>query len=262
MRLALFLLAGIWLSVATAWTEGEICSPQRISNITSSGELLRGQHLLISSLEWSPYATQDLTKTGNEAWTGFDIDLLEYVAGDLGFTYTLVPFVKTANETWAAALIRTASTVDLILSYWLQNAKRRSQLTMLSGHVDGSYALLALKPTTVSPSFLERMYTVLSPFTVDLWVSIIVMTGIGACVMVRLETASAPLKASSSRVAMCFKSWYLICIQPLNGGREHNPKTRLGKLYFLILGMAILVIVSSYTVSSPSHLQYCTKIGG
>ena len=83
----------------------------------------------------------DNTKTGNEAWSGFDIgasviqtdnvvtdhpaDLLKVVARRLNFTYGIHLQQKPANVSWDNYIITQSEKSNLHLSYWVSTPFRR-----------------------------------------------------------------------------------------------------------------------------------------
>ena len=90
------------------------------------------KHLKIGDIEWSPFGIYDATKTGNAAWSGFDIDMIKVlfntqratrrasrrrsqgVSNRLGFTYTIIKLTKGANESWTDVIARMSNDVDVV----------------------------------------------------------------------------------------------------------------------------------------------------
>ena len=80
------------------------------SPTTVSTQELRGKHLTITGYHYPPALKYDASSqaTGNAKWSGFDIKLLELVAGRLGFNYTIVHREgpkRNSSETWTQKLI-------------------------------------------------------------------------------------------------------------------------------------------------------------
>ena len=117
-----------------SWSAGEQCAQYDYSNENFAiGEALKGKHLQIHQISWPPYGIYDPTKSGNDAFSGFDIDLLKLVAAKLQFNYTLSLVSRLPNETWTDFIDRDVLNSDLILSYWLDTVERRMRTEMLTG---------------------------------------------------------------------------------------------------------------------------------
>lgn len=67
---------------------------------------------------YPPYGIRDASKSGNDQWSGLDIDILKALSSELGFTYTIVNYDKETTETWTQLLVRMTEDTDLVLSYW------------------------------------------------------------------------------------------------------------------------------------------------
>ena len=61
---------------ASNFTPGAVC--QGVNSSVPASEMLRGQHLVINELVWSPYAS--IQQTAPKGWVGLNIDLYERIS--------------------------------------------------------------------------------------------------------------------------------------------------------------------------------------
>ena len=120
-------------------------------------QTLSGGHLTLTELEWSPFGIYDATKSVNDRWTGFDIDVLNEVSTTLGFTYTLASVENQDGESWMTTALRGASESDMLLSYWLQTPEGRAKMIQLVSHIDADLVLVTKIHKAKSPEFQDRM---------------------------------------------------------------------------------------------------------
>ena len=72
----LFSLLPVFAATNSSFTPGEIC--QGVNTSTPASEMLRGKHLVINEMVWSPYASkQAAAATG---WVGLNVDLHEKIS--------------------------------------------------------------------------------------------------------------------------------------------------------------------------------------
>lgn len=101
--------------VNTSWVLGNICAG--IDRSTPAQDMLRGQHLRILETPWVPYAQPD--DSAASGWVGLNIDVINLVSADLGFTFEIVDMGAPASgASWTDHLIVTVNEADLIMSYW------------------------------------------------------------------------------------------------------------------------------------------------
>lgn len=148
-------------------------------------------HLEVAELEWAPYGFYE-----DGQWKGFDIDLLEKVAAELNFDYTIQRYDKDASETWTEFAMRATAGSDLLVSYWLHSPERRMMMNQLVGVVNADLVLLVHKPIIVKQSTLERTLTFTAPFTPALWGLLVAALVVSGLVMTFLEHDYADRGAS------------------------------------------------------------------
>jgi hypothetical protein len=154
------------LSVGEIATSGP-CAGKNLAG--PSETLLRGAHLRVMEMVWPPYAEKD--PSSPSGWRGFDIDLLDAVAAQLGFTYTISEApALLSGETYTDLLLRTVTETDLWLSWWLRSQERMNSTAMLAGHVDASPVLVSPPPKKQNSA--PRFDAFFAPFSYPLWACI------------------------------------------------------------------------------------------
>ena len=220
---------------------------------------LQGLHLKFGEVSWAPYGIKN--ESAPLGWSGFDIDLANMVAEQLGFTYEVVSlekqsFCSTATcfvgdeddavETWDDVLTRGVNETDLILSWWSQKAARREWLGMLTGHVDDS-AMMVARTTLVGDFWSTaqaKASSFLQPFTYELWAAVVAMVVIGALSDYGLERGHGGSIASSL---------YESSAGVMFGGFQ-SPRTRISAVYQILLSFCILVVIAAYTANLAAFI--------
>ena len=70
------------------------------SNVSSIPNSLSGKHLVVGILDYPPYGIIDRSKTGNAAWSGYDVAIMTKLATYGGFTYELKEVVHVPGNSW------------------------------------------------------------------------------------------------------------------------------------------------------------------
>lgn len=246
---------------AYAFQAGAVCSG--LSNATKIHKLLHHKHLVVglSTAVWTG-TYHDSSKTGNDAWSGLDVDLIKDLARKLRFTYTFTAVAPpTGSETWDNVAINGANHVDLMANSWVQNTHRRSKLNQLMGFRDADELLVALVPQLVEPTQQERMLTFLAPFTTRLWLLILAICIISGCVLYAVEynsKRSEDYAETSNHVQGTLVSIYL-AFALFTGIGGHAPATRGGRVLSIILGFVFVVILAAYTANLAAFLTLAAR---
>ena len=121
---------------------GKVCSDKG-----SAVNYLRDKHLLACDFIWPPYFEVDESKSGNERYSGLDMDLLDALAEVPGFTYTLkLPAPPKGNTTWTEWVMKEIEMCDVIMGYWAINQERHDSLLYIHGHLDTAEYLVTKAP--------------------------------------------------------------------------------------------------------------------
>lgn len=115
-HLKLLLLCALTRALLAA--PGDACLNRNLTGVKALDQLA-GQHLLACGFHWPPSLVHTQTADGGVEWSGFDVDLLNYVAARLRFNYTIVAKEKMANELWDDALTRVVDECDVVLTVYL-----------------------------------------------------------------------------------------------------------------------------------------------
>ena len=174
---------GCRLSSASVFVHGAIC--RESDPLASAFDVIAGKHLRVIDFDWPPYAYRDLDDPDlPTGWGGFDIDLMDFIAGKIGITYEVVAAEEldysphtyatlSANDQLAMSLPQG----DLMLSYWSRTPERLAHpnVSMVYGHIDTSKVLLAQSISAPEVPFSRRVLSFLRPFTLSLWGCLIAM---------------------------------------------------------------------------------------
>lgn len=115
--IALLVTGGSAVSLAPSCcplpSEPRLCTVADANN--SQLSFLQGKHIAVGDLALAPYLFVDDTQSGNARYTGYDVDLLQSVADELGFTYTIYEITKPENATYDDVLYTAAQRYDVIM---------------------------------------------------------------------------------------------------------------------------------------------------
>ena len=115
--------------------------------------------------------------------------------------------------------------------------------------VDTSVVLLAPKRLGKGATLWDQVTVVFRPFSTTLWALIICMLILAGITMRFLEARhNRRLLRSTNYWTSMIKSCYLITAQPCNG-EIHEPKTAFGKVYAVIVGGTLLILLCAYISS-------------
>ena len=234
-------------AATSQFTPGEVCAG--VNSSALARDMLRGKHLVIGELEWSPYASiQPLAPKG---WVGLNIDLYDAISQSLGFTYELVDIgYPIGDEGWTGELLRVIDEVDLVGCWWAHGTIRNDNVVMLRGHIDTSTSLVAAvrhEEKTIAESFFESFYSFLMPFHYTLWLAIVALVVLSGMVDYVVESRRLPGEAKLTA------SLYEYFAGILWGGFEY-PLSRTSAIYQILLGFMMLVFISSYTANLAAFI--------
>jgi len=258
MRFLEILYVGVCLSVqaaAVTFTPGAICDGIDIHLPVSAR--LSGKHLNVANIQWEPFGIYDSTKTGNDAWTGYDVDMLNLVAKQLNFTYTISKKEKPSTDTWDDHIINVVNQSDLHLGFWMGTPTRRSAAWLGLGHVDSSYRVLTNKPVVIETSLLDEILTVFQPFTPGLWAMLVGMLLLAALVQMVLESpgdTNDDYARSRNHFDMYVTTFWLFSTQITNTNAG-SPVTGPGRFFIAFMGFVFVVMLCAYTANLAAFLS-------
>lgn len=212
-------------------------------------DMLRGKHLLVNELVWIPYAKRD--DSHPSGWSGFNIDLLDKIAGILNFTYEIrdMGYTDDAHPSWNDVLRREIKQADLTMSFWATDPTRWTFARYLQPHTDTGVVLVGRLKTAAeskAESWTTSFYSFALPFRVELWVAICAMVVISGLVDFFVEGRNVKeVKLSSSL--------YEYCAGFLWGGFEY-PLSRSSAIYQIICGFIVMIVISSYTANLAAFI--------
>lgn len=171
---------------------------------------LEGLHLRIVTVEQAPFIIYDETKTGNDRWSGYLIDMWNelVVRIDQNFTYTLYNspdgrFGGISNGQWNGMIKEILDgNADLALADFTMTsqryAARRGQLTVLlmclSAAVTSwtaSFENIGLALMVPADQLSSNFWKFLSPFSATLWISLIAVS-VGVSVLLWITDRLSP----------------------------------------------------------------------
>ena len=234
-----------------------VCKGMDIEH-TLPQDYLRGKHLILANSHYPPFAEKTVDSYGNVTWSGWDFDVLPYIAEMLNFTYEVVDVadVSCANSSlygdkWLEYVV---SHSDMMLQWWAPTSQLLRFGTVTKGYSDSSPTLVSYQPsTTTKESFFERLErapdSFLDPLSYEVWAVILLIIVVSAMVDFNLERTDPEARLAASL--------YEACSGALWGGFD-APKTRISALYQVMLSFVILVFVASYTANTAAFLTVRT----
>merc|ERR1712086_345255 len=106
------------------------------------------------------------------------------MAAVLNFTYQI------KRLSWRGEYDATLAECDLVLNYWDPSSQNTANFSSLRGHVDASRYLVTYKPVEKEESFTDHLQTVMKPFTLGLWATVVVLMVTSGLLMHVLEMGS------------------------------------------------------------------------
>ena len=187
------------------FTAGAICDGVDIN--MPALDMLRGKHLIIQDMEWMPYAAPDPDGTHHAGWKGLNIELFDYFASVLGFTYNMSNMGYAGDygpaETWTQQLYRAVDDADLTGCYWIETNDRMNHgVSYLRGTYDLTPVLIARMLSageTKAETWYKSFYNFLDPFTFNLWwiiLGFVVCSGVVDWLVERKTVKEARVTAS------------------------------------------------------------------
>lgn len=187
--LQLSVLVKVAETAAVDFTPGAICN-SAVNGTASTKDVLRGKHLIVYNTPWDPFAILDANAP--YGWRGFDVDLLEMIAGELGFTFTIREFGLQGEETWTDSLFRVSDEADLVMSYWTRTQLRMERVVQIAGHIDMSSVLAARLDTAPPTPIWDKMRSFFRPYSGELWGCLALMVICSGVIDYLLEKDSGP----------------------------------------------------------------------
>ena len=204
----------------------------------------------MADLERYPYFIVDNSKTGNDRYTGYDVELLELVAAQSGFTYTIVEVKRNATfDNWENVLYQAVQRYDIVMSYWSKSQARLKTYPYLwVSHLTDSFEMVALQPAIPQRTLASTLFTFLHPFTYELWVVIILLLVVQGVTLYWTDrrfgkTDDGDFEDTHSHLAGQLKGIFLaMSVFCLVGAP--NPDTLTGRIQLLFLGFTITVLLA------------------
>mgnify|MGYP006139572239 CR=1 FL=1 len=236
---------------AAAAASSDICDGVNMSNISTS-EYLRGKHLhVMMPINHEPFGIIDASAP--RGWVGVDIDMLNLIADMLDFTYYVTTFnttsfTNTSREYKVNELALAAAEADLITAYWTPTQDRMEHVFITGGHVDISSVVVGRR-RTVEPSFTDRAFAFLHPFSPALWATLIGMVLVAGLVDYLLER-----KAGGGKLGA---SVYEYMAGALFGGFAY-PRSKSTAVYQIMMAIVFVFIFESYVANLTAFLTLRT----
>lgn len=236
-----FLASFVVHASSVEFVPGAIC--HGVNHEANSFEVLRGRHLVALDTSFVPFGIKD--ESAQYGWRGFDVDLLSQVASFLDFTFEIREAKPLPGEAWTDMLLRTVDQADLWLSWWIRDAVRMNQTSMLSGHVDVS-PVLVVPPPAISESddLSKTLTTFFDPFSGELWICLVLLLLVSGVVDYLLERGHGGTVLSSLYEYFGGVLW----------GGFQDPHTRLSSVYQIVVAFVLLIVVSAYTANLASAM--------
>ena len=144
----------------------------------------------MADTEWYPYFIVDNTKEGNARYTGYDVNLLDNVAKQLQFTYTLVEIkMNKTIDNWENVLYQAVQRYDLVMSYWTKSLTRMNLYPYVwIEHLSDAFEMVALHPQVPEKRLVDTLFNWAYPFSAELWALLVALLVVQGLIMYHLET--------------------------------------------------------------------------
>jgi len=205
-----------------------------------------------------PFALHNPALEGNEAFSGFLVDIFKEVTSNLGNNYTFRKFEGQGSSQALALLTSTPADVDMVLGD-IMITKERLQL------VDFTVPFISMPLNVITRTREARkdVFGFLKPFAWQVWLLLFVMMAAYALFIFLVERrADSNDFPDSGWAGFRETMWHAAMVSVQD--RDKPLSTAAGKLATATYGFVILIVLSAYTANlaatmSSEHIPEVVK---
>ena len=221
------------------WHGGGTTQPSDEDN--SQNQLLR----ILVPVDDEPFIFYDRSKTGNEAFSGFAIDLLKHFAEEVQFRYNLTLFEGSWDD-MVQQVGRPDTKFDMAIGDITVTSYRELVCDFTSSFFQSSYRILVKVPDSQSSSGLWQFF---SPFSVGVWfmlLAFLIFSGIMLFILERghLRHISPGL---AETMWVSFSTFY-------STQKAEKITSNYGRFYLIVACFIVMVINAAFTANMTSFL--------
>ncbi|XP_022237656.1 glutamate receptor ionotropic, kainate 2-like isoform X1 [Limulus polyphemus] len=226
--------------------------------------------LKVTTIESVPYVMLKSKRnvTGNDRFEGFCIDLLETIAGMLGFHYELNLVAdnkfgaeNTTTGEWNGLVKEIIEkNADLAVSSMTINYARESVIDFTKPFMTLGIGILFKLPTSMP----VKLFSFMSPLAVDIWLYVLAAYILVSCTMFIVARFSpyewknphpciSENDIMENQFSLSNSFWFMI-VTLMHQGSEINPKAISTRIIGAIWWFFTLILVSSYTANLAAFL--------
>merc|ERR1711871_481050 len=205
-----------------------------------------------------PFAIYNPEKEGNEAFTGFVVDLFREVTSNLGTNYTFVKFDGQGSSEALALLTNEPVQVDMVLGD-IMITKERLQIVDFTV----PFISMPLNVITRTREAEKNLFGFFKPFAWEVWLMLIIMAiAYGLFVYVVERKEGSPDFPASGYEAVRETAWHAAMMSVQD--RDKPLSTAAGKVATATYAFVILIVLSAYTANlaatmSSEHIPEVVK---
>lgn len=228
----------------------------------SAEEMLTGKSMLSSILSGKNLTFVTMARdpdwfAEDESGTqsGFHSELMELVAKNANFTYTIMVHNGSQGLQFTEYYLRSAAHFDLVLD-WATQSTARSQLGLVVpyGFLDLSVTVSGLDEDETSTLY-ETAMKILLPFTPGLWGALVGIVIITSWIYLGVEHRynAVEFPPHLTLYSKVYNATFIGFVQIFTYG-SFRPKTQLGKLVISSYSFLCLLVIATYTANLATML--------
>eukprot|EP00112_Aurelia_sp_Birch-Aquarium-sp1_P020682 Seg539.6 transcript_id=Seg539.6/GoldUCD/mRNA.D3Y31 product="Glutamate receptor 2" protein_id=Seg539.6/GoldUCD/D3Y31 len=227
-------------------------------------------HLRIVTVIDEPFTFKNKHKNGSTYYTGFCVDILDELAKDLNFTYTMYvvkdgEYGRFHNGSWTGmigdVLYRKA---DMAVASITVTSIREEVIKFTKPYMELQNSYVKRRSNVMQLDVLQF----LSPFSAHVWM-ITVLAGIAGSIVIYYVELYSPSGwrnvvdeengANGGIFSVANSIWFTVSSWLLQGA-ENTPRSLSGRIFVGILWFVILIVTSTYTANMAAYFTFSKSV--
>merc|ERR1712086_899067 len=196
-----------------------------------------------------PFAIHDPDKDGNEAFSGFLVDLFKEVTSNLGTNYTFSKFEGQGSSGALALLTQEPVEVDMVLGD-VMITKERLELVDFTV----PFISMPLNVITRTREAQKQLFGFFHPFHWQVWLLLLVMLCAYGIFMYVVESSANP-QEFPPRGPKAWKEslWHTFMVSMQD--RDKQISSSAGKMATTVYTFVIMIMLSAYTANLAATMS-------